>query len=312
MDERTSSVDTMTLNELKNLLSEFGKNVSFEHDLKKKNWFNIGGKTKVFFKADNLKDLSNFLKKLNNKEKIFILGAGSNTLISDDLFDGVVIKLGKNFNNLSLLDEDIIIAGSSVLDKTLSNFALNNSLSGFEFLSCIPGSVGGGVRMNAGCFGKEFKDILISIQAIDIFGNVITIPAKKVKFDYRKNDLSHDLIFLSGSFKGVKSHPLKISNDMNKLRNEKEKNQPTKIKTGGSTFKNPKSQTEKKVWELIKESVPLDKSFGDACISEKHCNFFVNKGNATFDDMIKLIDFVTKKVLEKTGISLEKEIKILE
>ena len=252
------------------------------------------------------------MKKLNNKEKIFILGAGSNTLISDDLFDGVVIKLGKNFNNLSLLDEDIIIAGSSVLDKTLSNFALNNSLSGFEFLSCIPGSVGGGVRMNAGCFGKEFKDILISIQAIDIFGNVITIPAKKVKFDYRKNDLSHDLIFLSGSFKGVKSHPLKISNDMNKLRNEKEKNQPTKIKTGGSTFKNPKSQTEKKVWELIKESVPLDKSFGDACISEKHCNFFVNKGNATFDDMIKLIDFVTKKVLEKTGISLEKEIKILE
>ena len=252
------------------------------------------------------------MKILNNKGKNLILVAGSNTLISDDLFDGVVIKLGKNFNNLSLLDEDIIIAGSSVLDKTLSNFALNNSLSGFEFLSCIPGSVGGGVRMNAGCFGKEFKDILISIQAIDIFGNVITIPAKKVKFDYRKNDLSHDLIFLSGSFKGVKSHPLKISNDMNKLRNEKEKNQPTKIKTGGSTFKNPKSQTEKKVWELIKESVPLDKSFGDACISEKHCNFFVNKGNATFDDMIKLIDFVTKKVLEKTGISLEKEIKILE
>ena len=99
---------------------------------------------------------------------------------------------------------------------------------------------------------------------------------------------------------------------MNRLRNEKEKNQPTKIKTGGSTFKNPKSQTEKKVWELIKESVPLDKSFGDACISEKHCNFFVNKGNATFDDMSKLIDFVTKRVLEKTGISLEKEIKILE
>ena len=210
------------------------------------------------------------------------------------------------------MNEDIIIAGSSVLDKSLSNFALNNSLSGFEFLSCIPGSIGGGVRMNAGCFGKEFKDILISIQAIDKLGNVVTIPSKKIKFDYRKNDLIHDLIFLSASFKGIKSHTLKISNDMNRLRNEKEKNQPTKIKTSGSTFKNPKSQTEKKVWELIKESVPLDKSFGDACISEKHCNFFVNKGNATFDDMSKLIDFVTKRVLEKTGISLEKEIKILE
>ena len=102
------------------------------------------------------------------------------------------------------MNEDIIIAGSSVLDKTLSNFALNNSLSGFEFLSCIPGSVGGGVRMNAGCFGKEFKDILISIQAIDKLGNVVTIPSKKIKFDYRKNDLSHDLIFLSASFKGKK------------------------------------------------------------------------------------------------------------
>ena len=123
----------MKLDELKNLLSEFGSKVSFEQDLKKKNWFNIGGKSKVFFKADNLKDLSNFLKKLDNKEKIFILGAGSNTLISDNLFDGAVIKLGKNFNNISLLGEEIVIAGSAVLDKTLSNFALNNNLSGFEF-----------------------------------------------------------------------------------------------------------------------------------------------------------------------------------
>ena len=134
---------------------------------KKKNWFNIGGKTKVYYKAENLKELVSFLKKLDNKKKIFILGAGSNTLISDNLFDGVVIKLSKNFNNLSLLNEDIIIAGSSVLDKQLSNFAIQNSLSGFEFLSCIPGTVGGGIKMNAGCFGREFKDILLSIQALD-------------------------------------------------------------------------------------------------------------------------------------------------
>jgi len=302
----------MKLDELKNLLSEFGSNVSFEQDLKKKNWFNIGGKSKVFFKADNLKDLSNFLKKLDNKEKIFILGAGSNTLISDNLFDGVVIKLGKNFNNISLLGEEVVIAGSAVLDKTLSNFALNNNLSGFEFLSCIPGSIGGGIIMNAGCFGREFKDILVSIQAIDRLGNIITIPRDKIKFEYRKNDLPENLIFLSASFKGVKGNASDITINMNRLKNEKEKNQPTKIKTSGSTFKNPKLQTDKKVWELIKESVPLDKSFGDACISDKHCNFFVNKGNATFEDMTKLINFVTKRVLEKTGISLEKEIKILE
>ena len=302
----------MEIKDLKKLLEEFGDNVRFEYDLKKKNWFNIGGKSKVFYKANNLKDLVNFLKKLNNREKIFILGAGSNTLINDNLFNGVVIKLSKNFNNVTLLGEDIVIAGSAVLDKSLSDFAMKNNLSGFEFLSCIPGSIGGGIRMNAGCFGREFKDELVSIQAINKSGDIKTILSKDIKFEYRKNDLSDDLIFLSASFRGVKSSHNKIENEINKLKIEKEKNQPTKIKTSGSTFKNPISQTKKKVWELIKDSVPLDKSFGDACISEKHCNFFVNKGNAKYEDMKKLIDFVTKNVLEKTGISLEKEIKILE
>ncbi len=302
----------MEIDQLKKILNQFGKNVQFECDLKKKNWFNIGGKSKVFYKADNLKQLVNFLKKVSNKEKIFILGAGSNTLISDDLFDGIVIKLSKNFNNISLLGEDIIIAGSAVLDKSLSEFAMNNNLSGFEFLSCIPGTIGGGIRMNAGCFGREFKDILISIQAIDKIGNVITVPIKDIKFEYRKNDLPEDLIFLSASFKGIKSDNIKIKNEIDKLKAQKDINQPTRIKTSGSTFKNPISQTNKKVWELIKESVPLDKNFGDACISKKHCNFFVNNGNASFKDMKKLIDFVAKSVLEKTGISLEKEIKILE
>jgi len=302
----------MEIKELKNLLSEFGENLRFEYDLKKKNWFNIGGKSKVFYKAENLKELVNFIKKLKGREKIFILGAGSNTLMTDSLFDGVVIKLSRNFNNMSLLGENIIIAGSSVLDKALSDFAMNNNLSGFEFLSCIPGTIGGGIRMNAGCFGKEFKDILLSIQAIDFMGNVITLPADKIKFEYRNTSLSDDLVFLSASFKGIKGNEKEIKNFTNNLKSEKEKAQPTRIKTSGSTFKNPISQTKKKVWELIKDSVPLDKSFGDACISSKHCNFFVNKGNATFEDMSKLIDFVSKKVLEKTGISLEKEIKILE
>ena len=302
----------MKIDYYKELLSEFGSNVMFEYDLKKKNWFNIGGKSKIFFKAENLKELINFLKKLQKKERIFILGAGSNTLISDNLFNGAIIKLSKNFNNISLLGEDILIAGSAVLDKALSDFAIKNELSGFEFLSCIPGTVGGGIKMNAGCFGREFKDILISIQAIDQMGNVITIPSKDIRFEYRKNNLPDDLIFLSASFKGKKANREDIVNKTNELKSEKDKNQPTRIKTSGSTFKNPILQTKKKVWELIKESVPLDKKFGDACISDKHCNFFVNSGNASFQDMKKLIDYVSKKVLEKTGISLEKEIKILE
>ncbi len=301
----------MKTDQLKILLKEFNANIKFEYDLKKKNWFNIGGKTKVFYKADNLKDLLNFVKVIDNNERIFILGAGSNTLISDNLFDGVVIKLGKNFNNISLLGNDIIIAGTAVLDKALSDFAIKNSLSGFEFLSCIPGTIGGGIKMNAGCFGKEFKDILISIQAINKGGKVVTIPKEEFNFDYRKNNLPESLIFLSASFKGVKSESKKIEEETNRLKSEKEKNQPTRIKTSGSTFKNPILQTKKKVWELIKESVPLDKSFGDACISEKHCNFFVNKGDASYEDMIKLIEFVSKNVLEKTGIVLETEIKIL-
>ena len=294
------------------LLLEFSENVKFDYNLKKKNWFNIGGNTKIYFKAENLKELIKFLKIIGNKEKLFILGGGSNTLITDKTYDGVVIKLSKNFNNISLLSEDIIIAGSSVSDKSLSEFAMNNSLGGFEFLSCIPGTVGGGIKMNAGCFNREFKDILISVQAINKSGQVITIPAKEINFKYRDSGLSNDLIFLSASFKGFKKNSDLIKNEMKKLKEKKEKAQPTRIKTSGSTFKNPLDQSNKKVWQLIKESVPLEKSFGDACISEKHCNFFVNKGNAKFDDMKKLIEFVSESVLKKTGIKLQKEIKILE
>jgi len=145
--------------DFKELISEFSNNLKLDYDLKKKNWFNIGGKTKAFYKADNLKDLIKFLKKINDKEKIFVLGAGSNTLITDKQFDGVVIKLTNNFKNVSLLNDEIIIAGSAVTDKLLSEFAMENGIGGFEFLSCIPGTVGGGIKMNAGCFEREFKDI---------------------------------------------------------------------------------------------------------------------------------------------------------
>ena len=298
--------------DLEKLSSEFKNNLRLNYNLKNKNWFNIGGKTKIYYKADNLKELMKFLEKIKKKEKIFILGRGSNTLISDGIYDGVVIKMTDNFNNISKLSEEVIIAGSAVSDKSLSEFAMENSIGGFEFLSCIPGSVGGGIKMNAGCFKREFKDILVSIQAINKSGQVLTIPAKNIDFRYRDSGLSDDLIFLSASFKGFKKNKEKIKHEINLLREKKEKSQPTKIKTSGSTFKNPIDQSNKKVWQLIKESVPLEKSFGEASISEKHCNFFVNKGNAKFEDMKKLIEFVSESVLRKTGVKLEKEIKILE
>ena len=166
--------------------------------------------------------------------------------------------------------------------------------------------------MNAGCFGREFKDILISVQVISKSGQVVTIPSKEINFKYRDSGLSNDLIFLSASFKGEKKDSTKIIEKMSELKNKKDNNQPSKIKTSGSTFKNPINKTTKKVWELIKESVPENTKFGDACISDKHSNFFVNKGNASFKEMKNLINFVQKSVFKKTGISLEKEIKILE
>ncbi len=302
----------MKLNLLKDLFKNFDGDVVFYEDLKKKNWFNIGGKAKIFFKPKELKDLTEFLEILDKREKIHIIGAGSNTLITDEIYDGVVIKLGKSFNRLSILNSNIIISGAGVLDKKLAEFAAENSLGGFEFLSCIPGTVGGGLKMNAGCFGKEIKDILVSVQAIDQLGKILTIPASTINFDYRKNDLPDDLIFLSASFKGEKKNSLKILQTMTELKAEKDKNQPSKIRTSGSTFKNPINKSTKKVWELIKESVPENTKFGDAYISEKHSNFFVNKGKASFDDMKKLINFVEKSVFIKTGIKIEKEIKILE
>jgi UDP-N-acetylmuramate dehydrogenase len=312
VDERNAKIDKMKSLEIKLLADEFKENLIIDHDIKKKNWFNIGGKTKLFFKADTLNDLISFIKRINKEEKIFVLGAGSNTLFTDGGYDGVVIKLSKNFNNISKLSDEVIIAGSSVTDKRLSEFAMENNLTGFEFLSCIPGTVGGGIKMNAGCFQNEFKDIIISVQALNRDGQIITIPSSKIEFDYRKNNLSKDLIFLSASFKGKKGNKDDIKLLMKKYKFQKESAQPTKIKTSGSTFKNPINQTNKKVWELIKESVSLDTSFGDAAISEKHCNFFINRGNASFNEMKNLIKFVSKKVYENTGIKIETEIEIVE
>ena len=301
----------MKIDELKNFANTIKGKLNFNYDLKKSNWFNIGGKAKAYFKPDSLNELVAFLKEFGSKGKILTLGAGSNILINDKIFDGVIIKLGKNFSNISVLPNGTIIAGSATTDNKLSEFALENSIGGLEFLACIPGTVGGGLRMNSGCFEKEFKDVLLSVQAIDKNGRVLTIPSSKIKFGYRENDLDKDLIFLSASFRGEFKEKQKIEKFMKTLKEKKNETQPTKIKTGGSTFKNPISQTNQKVWELIKKSVPIDIKFGDAEISDKHCNFFVNRNNASFDDMQKLINFVKEKVKLKTGIKLETEVEII-
>ena len=286
--------------------------ISFDQSIKNLNWFNIGGKTKIFFKPNSLKGLIEYLKLYTLRGKIFILGNGSNVLFDDDTYQGTVIKLGKNFSNITLLDNERIIAGTAASQKKVSEFAKNNNISGLEFMSCIPGSIGGGIRMNSGCFKKEFKDILMSIQLVDFKGVVRSIPANKIKFNYRSIELPKDLIFLSATFKGKQKKGEQISDYMNELNAIKNMAQPTKIKTSGSTFKNPINQTDKKVWELIRSSVPNETRYGDAIISQKHANFFVNKKNAKSKDMKSLISFVKRKVKDQTGVKLELEIVVVE
>ena len=302
----------MTLKTLDNFAKNIKGKLRFDYCLKNRTWFNIGGNAKIFFVPETLAELRDFLLNIKkDHNNLFIMGAGSNLLISDKTKNRIFIKLGKNFNKLSLTKDNVVIAGCSILDKNVSDFACENHLSGLEFLSCIPGSVGGGIRMNSGCFGTEFKDVLLSVQVMDFNGRVYTINSEDINFDYRKTDLSKNLIFLSASFKTIKKNRNEIIENIHMLKEKKKNSQPLRVKTGGSTFKNPISQSEKKVWELIKDSVDNKISFGDAKISEKHSNFFVNSKNATFENMYNLINFVKSKVKEKTGITLELELEIV-
>ena len=294
--------------QIKEMKKKISGKILFDENLSKHSWFNLGGAAKVIFKPKNLNELSIFLKNLKGFNKIKVLGAGSNTLIRDGGFDGVIIKLGKSFSHLSLLDKNMLIAGASVLDKNISNFALENLLSGFEFLSCIPGTIGGGIRMNSGCYGEDISKILVSVQAMNLSGKVKVIYSSDIKFSYRGCNLDNSLIFISATFKGENDNNLNIQKKISNLVERKKKDKPSKIKTCGSTFKNPEDN---KAWSLIKDSGCAGMNVGDAHISEKHCNFFVNKGNARSQDLENLIYQVKSKVLNKTGIKLELELEII-
>ena len=196
--------------ELKELKKKFSNEISFDENLSRYSWFNLGGAAKVIFKPKNLNELSIFLQIIKGSEKIKILGAGSNTLIRDGGFNGVIIKLGKSFSHISLFNENTVIVGSSTLDKNLSNFALENAISGFEFLSCIPGTIGGGIRMNSGCYGEDISKILISVQTMDLNGKVKVIYSQDIKFFYRGSNLENNLIFISATFVGRKDNKKNI------------------------------------------------------------------------------------------------------
>ena len=296
------------ISQIKEIKKKISGQILFDESLSKHSWFNLGGPAKVIFKPKNLNELSIFLKNCKEFNKIKVLGAGSNTLIRDGGFDGVIIKLGKSFSHLSLLGQNMLIAGASALDKNVSNFALENSLSGFEFLSCIPGTIGGGIRMNSGCYGEDISKILISVQVMDLSGKLKVVHSSDIKFSYRGCNLDNSLIFISATFKGKNDSNPSIQKKIINLGERKKKDQPSKIKTCGSTFKNPENN---KAWSLIKDSGCAGMKMGDAHISEKHCNFFVNKGNAKSQDLENLIYQVKNRVLNKTGIKLELELEII-
>ena len=282
--------------------------ITFNENLSKFSWFNIGGPAKIVYRPANIKELSFFLKEAKIKDGIKVLGLGSNTLIRDGGYNGIIIKLGKPFSHINMFSDNILVSGVSALDKQVSNFALDKSLSGFEFLLCIPGTIGGAIRMNSGCYGHDISKILLSVQAMDLNGNIKVIPSSKIKFHYRGSDLDNDLIFISATLKGSIINKNEIEKKMKIFSDKKQKSQPLNIKTCGSTFKNSEN---KKAWELIKESGCNGMKVGDAQISEKHCNFFVNKGSSNSKDLEKLISKVKKNVFNQTGINLELELQII-
>ena len=190
------------ISQIKNIKNKISGEILFDENLSRHSWFNTGGLAKVIFKPKSLNELSMFLKTIKNINKIKVLGVGSNTLIRDGGFNGIIIKLGKSFSHLSLFDARTIIAGSSALDKNISNFAFENSLTGFEFLSCIPGTIGGGIRMNSGCYGEDISKILLSVQVMDLEGRMRVIYSSDIKFSYRGCNLDENLIFISATLKG--------------------------------------------------------------------------------------------------------------
>ena len=296
------------LGELRNKIS--GK-ILFDEQLAKSSWLNIGGPAKILFKPESLNELSFFLKTINRELPVKVLGRGSNLLIRDGGYNGAVIRLGKAFSHISLFKENTLISGSSAMDKNVSNFALENSISGFEFLSCIPGTIGGAIKMNSGCYGEDLSKILLSVQAMDLDGNLKIIPSSKIRFFYRESDLDKNLIYVSATLGGYRKNKNEIEKKMNQFIEQKKLTQPSNIKTCGSTFKNPQKDTKKKAWELIKEARCEKMKFGNAMISDKHCNFFVNVGHAKSQDFENLVTAVKKKVFEETGINLEMEIQII-
>jgi len=296
-----------------NFYSELKKNLQGElrenFDLSKSNWLGIGGKANFFFKPKDLKDLQIFLRNNNRHFPIIVIGSGSNLLIRDKGFDGVVIKFGKDFDYIKI-NNDIINCGPATPKSILAEYVANNNLTGFEFLYCIPGTVAGGVVMNSGCYGSDISKVVLSVTVIDMNGEIKIISNKDINFSYRHSSLTKNQIITNIEMKGSFLENQKILEIMKNLKDKKDTEQPQKIKTGGSTFKNPKN-SDKKAWQLIKESGCADLRVGRIKLSNLHCNFLENLDKASSEDAENLIEKIKKEVFKKTNVNLELELEVV-
>lgn len=274
-------------------------------------WFRVGGAAEVLFLPKDEEDLSEFLKELDPNVPVTVLGAASNVIIRDGGVAGVVIRLGPAFGKITS-DGLRLTAGAAALDMRVSLAAANAGIAGLEFFSGVPGTIGGALRMNAGCYGRETKDILVEARAVNRKGERVQLRNADFGFSYRHTEASEDLIFVEAVFLGTMDTPEAIHQRIDELKRRRETTQPIREKTGGSTFANPDppgTVNQRSAWKLIDAAGMRGARRGDAEVSQLHCNFLINRGHATAADIEGLGEDVRAAVKKHTGVNLRWEIR---
>jgi len=269
-------------------------------------WFRVGGPAQVLFTPLDEDDLAYFLKRLPEELPVYVVGVGSNLIVRDGGMPGAVIRLAPRAFGETGTEGDVVSAGAAALDKRVAETAASANLAGLEFYSGIPGTIGGALRMNAGANGAETKDVLIEATGIDRKGNVLTFSNADMKFVYRNCGVDPSIVFTSARFGGKPAAPDAIRARMNEVQTHRETAQPIREKTGGSTFQNPPGNS---AWKLIDAAGCRGLKLGGAQVSEMHCNFLINTGNATGHDIEGLGETVRERVKQSSGIELHWEIK---
>jgi len=270
-------------------------------------WFRVGGPAEIMFRPADRDDLLAFLAGKPADVPVTVIGVGSNLLVRDGGVPGVVLRLGRDFAGI-VCDGDRVSAGAAALDLNVAMAAADAGIGGLEFLSGVPGTIGGAMRMNAGAYGRELVDVLVEGEIADGAGRVHRLTCDAFGFGYRHCDLPADTIFLSALLEGTRETPDAIRARMAGIRERREESQPIRTRTGGSTFANPRDDS-RKAWELIDAAGCRGLRIGGAQVSEKHCNFLINTGNATAADLEALGEEVRRRVNEKFGVTLDWEIR---